>query len=349
MLHKYVSDLYDVKENSIEFDGCLEHEIGLFPVVPNIRVITQISSEKYERRRCKSNMVFIPNHKWTKPLSLEYNGIEYPLTFGYTRAIRKLLESVDDKHALVFFWDENEQKYYTKGIEALDSFRNGDLTSQVYIVEIQNSMKWVMSVCNIPLVGYENGSYVSSDKILTDTNEKIESITKEIDELAKMHPECKYDKDVWKKICQEILEAEHGTSFVLFCNPTDAKKEAERISSYRRGIMPKQPQDFSEAVIREEYLKQNIAIDGGLIFDISGLCYAYGCIFDGMLPIITGSEKYRFKGKESKGSRHNSMLLYIFLKNHSEDYNEYSMNCIGVVFSDDYDVTPVDGKGMLRS
>ena len=343
MLYNYVNDNYFPEERTSWYDTCIEKEICLFPNAPNIRVITQISSEKYERKQCQSNMVFLPNSEEAKPLTLEYYGITYPFDLYNTRAIRKLLESVDSEHALVFVWDEVKEMYYTRGVDSLSAFESGDMSSESYIVKITNSMTWLISVCGIPLLGYKNGNYVTSNDIQQDSEEKINSIINKIAKLAQKNSIHQYDENVWHDICSDIINAGHGTSFVLYVDSNEAKKEAERLSKYKRGIMPKKPQNFFESLIRNEYLKQNIAIDGGLVFDISGRCYAYGCIFDGTLPEIFDAQPSQFEGMSSRGSRFNSMLLYIYLKNHSSDCKDFYEKCLGVVFSDDYSVDSITG------
>ncbi len=337
MLWQYVSQRVSSMLTTItnaQVDKKLEEEVSLFPCFPNIRVITQVSSEEYERKQCQSNMVFVPEEMETPPLPLEYNGVRYYFDIDNTRAIRKLLESVDEDHALVFFWDREKRKYYTAGVDSIGKYEDDDsnIHLPVYVVRIRSAMVWVISVCNVLLFGYKKGAYVSGNQILKDKGEKIEKIIKDINHLANTTGSCSYSEDVWNNICDDILEAKHGTSFVIFADTNDAIEEANRLSKFKRGILTKDPQQYSDDNIRKEFLKQNSAIDGGLVFDLLGQCYAYGCIFDGTLP---SDEDTQFEGTSSRGARYNSMLLYIYLKNHiSNDVRKNT--CLGVVFSDDY-------------
>lgn len=307
-------------------------EVLRIPSFPDIGIITQISSEEYERKQCHSNMIFIPQEMSTPKLPLEYDSVKYYLEINDTRAIRKLLESVDADHALVFFWDNNEKKYYTAGVDLIDKYVKCHSPLPVYVVRIMSAMVWVISVCNVLLLGYKKGEYVSGNQILKDKNEKIEKIIRDINDWATKAALYLSGANVWENICNDILEARHGTSFVLFGNTAEAENEARRLSKFQRAILTKDPQDYSNDKVCKEFLKQNSAIDGGLVFDISGKCFAYGCIFDGTLPSVPGAQ---FKGNSGRGARYNSMSLYIYMNNYA------SKVCMGVVFSDDYSVDTI--------
>ena len=78
------------------------HQCKLFPSFPDTDLIIALSGQRYEKMDCYSNMVFLPEQYRGKIcMDTEYENV-VPLCEMKLRSIRKLLESVDTFHCLVF-------------------------------------------------------------------------------------------------------------------------------------------------------------------------------------------------------------------------------------------------------
>ncbi len=331
------------KKGIREFEDDIDNYYYSFPNAPNLRIITAISSTKYERRNFKSNIVFIPeNTSIAENPKIVYNNIKYTFEHKNIRAIRKILESIDEDHVLVFKYCDGN--YISYGMDELKVYES----KPVYIAKITNYLEWVISLGSCDMMGYKNGEYVSCSQILQDSSEKasflIDGIAEFIDTTA---------KTTWESIADTIVKG-HGVSFVIFQNNDQNDEiasnqnksitnEVERFKKSNRCIQPDDVIDFNDENL-SNYLSQITKIDGGLIFDSYGKCYAYGVIFDGDIP----NEKQKkitqkdYDGNNERGSRYNSMKLYIYnmciMKN---------ISCIGVVYSDDGSVDIIGNTDLL--
>lgn len=156
------------------------------------------------------------------------------------------------------------------------------------------------------------------------------------------------------RIVEEIRTQEHGTGIIFFPPPpkkqddksadtskeqneekkneteisNNPEKEAERLcTDCHRGFRLKEKVNLSvgleqeksgkkEKTLNQKLLKGLTSIDGVLLADYAGNCYAFGVILDG---------KASKHGSPAKGARHNSLLAYI----------EEREGCIAVVVSED--------------
>ena len=103
-----------------------------------------------------------------------------------------------------------------------------------------------------------------------------------------------------ERINKIILQAEeqaHGT-ILIFGNTKDIKNEAKRLANYGRGIII-----APINMINKKLIVPNIAaIDGAIMLDYEGICYAIGVILDGDTVA---------KGKTERGARYNSAINYV--------------------------------------
>jgi len=122
-----------------------------------------------------------------------------------------------------------------------------------------------------------------------------------------------YDEEVLLKIVESAIEEKHGTMLVI---TTAAETEAVRLSDCCIPIDP------------TPYLSTDIdvtAIDGAVLCDPFGICYAIGLILDGVHENANGENR-------SRGARYNSARRY------SVWFNKPS---IIIIVSEDGDVTIV--------
>ena len=281
----------------------------LLPNAPDSDIVTQISATSYERNECKEkNLVFIPslvhlNKKEQSTLVDIHISPRTNIEFSMlnVRLLRKMLQPINNSHCLVFV-QKNDGTYGVIGIGSLKEIVE---KYQCYVFTIKKHMTWYLRIGKVNAFGFENGKYKNvydiENKI--DKNDTIEKIKATIPN---------FDEDSFKKLIDTL---EHGTSFVIFEKKEKAIKEAKRLASQKagRGFLLSPALAFSA-----QNMSQITDIDGGLIFDIEAKCYAYGCIFDGKVP-------KGFEGNSGRGSRYNSIKLYV----------QTTKQCVGVIYSDD--------------
>lgn len=107
-------------------------------------------------------------------------------------------------------------------------------------------------------------------------------------------------------LVHEAERKEHGTMLLV---TKDAKQEAQRLGNQATPIRPE--------VLTPELLCNLTPIDGAVVLDPEGTCYAIGAILDGMATE---------EGNPARGARYNSAVRYIATSKHP---------CITIVISED--------------
>ena len=119
----------------------------------------------------------------------------------------------------------------------------------------------------------------------------------------------KEDSDHFLDLCQAAVEQRHGSMLVV---AEDAECEAARLQSQGTRIEPTK--------LTPKLYRQVSGIDGAVLVDPHGVCYAIGVILDGPAhPACT----------PSRGARYNSGIRYV----HATD-----TQCLAVIVSDDQTV-----------
>lgn len=104
------------------------------------------------------------------------------------------------------------------------------------------------------------------------------------------------------RIISEVTKCDHG-ALLIFASANIAKRESIRLAqNRRRGMSTSLPIDFSKESELDLKFPQLTSIDGALILDFDGNCYAYGVILDGIA---------KGKGEQGRGARYNSAITYI--------------------------------------
>lgn len=148
-------------------------------------------------------------------------------------------------------------------------------------------------------------------------------IKAEGEEFIKKEFKAKYKK-VFNKDCSkglmEIFEGaivqEHGTVAVIL-DHDHSYNEAERLVAVSTGT------EVESRTLKAEYIHSITAIDGAVIFDESGICYAIGVILDGDESI---------EGNSERGARFNSTLKYV------KTCEESGKRALALVVSEDRNV-----------
>lgn len=286
-----------------------------FPDFPDLNLVINLSGQVYEGKYCNTHILFLSRYYENYPLSYVVRYAE-PICFKpkNLRFIRKLLESVDSQHCLVMKVVDDE--YYAVGTTS----KNIADKLMAPLVSIFGHMKWQAAIKNQNLFKYENGGFSPVNTGKLDPFELSKSLSEAFNGRIE-----KKAMDTLCEIADILSNMGHGTSIVIFCNRRSYLAEIVRLThtDSGHGIKLDKEIDFSLLSSREEketILKQITKIDGGLVFDINGKCGAISCVFDGKV-----SKKYKH-GSGSRGSRYNSMMLYI---------KTLRAKAFGVVVSDD--------------
>jgi hypothetical protein len=125
------------------------------------------------------------------------------------------------------------------------------------------------------------------------------------------------NKDALWDIIEAAADQKHGTMIVI---SSAAQKEAERLSD--QSTVLREPVKLVDKLLKETLLMLT-SIDGALLVDPQGTCYAAGVILDGLA--IKG------KGTSSRGARYNSAIRYVYGTTTDPSKGE----CLAVVVSKD--------------
>lgn len=213
------------------------------------------------------------------------------------RQIRKLLEMSSEKNALVI--DEGK----LIGIYKQDGSAGTG-------IRFKGNGKWQLYT-NItdPLIQFNAVTFELIDQSL---EERV------MRSLKSVFGNKNYDAIIW--IVKMASKQKHGTTIIVSEN---AEEESRRLAEFNRAIMI-DPVQIDDA----EVLLSLTAIDGALMADITGKCFAIGVILDG---------EALSKGNTARGARYNSAITYV-------DYWKKDNGAVAIVVSadDSVDVYPVD-------
>ena len=135
--------------------------------------------------------------------------------------------------------------------------------------------------------------------------------------------------EIISNLVSATASCEHG-AILIFADHETIVTEARRLSENYRGIYQKNPTKLVTAendAILDTLLRLS-SIDGAILSDFQGNCFAFGVILDGIVKI---------PGNSDRGSRLNSTKTYIESKILNKDgkYDSSSPRYVGVVRSED--------------
>lgn len=188
------------------------------------------------------------------------------------KKIRKLLEMTQDELSLLMN-DQGE-------VFAIGKMRE-ESDCEFYKVCFTNFLEWKF---------YKNGEeYLGFNNMLPSFPEKGTGIQKEdIEELRKTFGKRRLNK--LKRIIESAIKQKHGTMVVFTEN---AKDEVARLEASAIPIKPTK--------LGNKQIEAVTSIDGALVCDEEGVCYAIGTILDGRASNEADS---------SRGARYNSAIRY---------------------------------------
>lgn len=248
-----------------------------------------LSSQPYEGRPCKGTICFLKKNLQEYTLSMKFENEEFLLERPL-RENRKLLEMTDEQRALII----NEG--YIVGI--------GDVELADKRIMFHGNGRWSFNTSdNKTLFKCDSGRIqITSSAEVSDIQWRL---TEQFEE------EC--DIQILMKIIRAASEQKHGTGIIII---DDAEGEANRLYEAGRDIMIK-PLFLGNHI---DTILLMTKIDGAIIIDPYGTCYAVGAIVDG-IAVVTGST--------ARGARYNSLANYVAWQQTEK------RKCLAIIISED--------------
>lgn len=294
------------RQNKYRFMDWYIEALAELYIIPDLETIKQISYESYERRSADATMYLIEEEKLNN--LCEEGGIirwsdEYanPCTFNDLYSVRKMLETCKTGARSLLASFEKNPKILGVVTEEFLNRNLGNEKSTFFVFSGRG--EWNLVYGGETVLLYKAGNFFLEDKHAAKNLE------------TEFCSNCTADYEIFRPILERLRDyQEHGALMII---GDDAKKEARRLCALvDRGIMI-QPLDLKDE--KNITLVDGIAsIDGALLVDPKGICYAYGVILDGE-AVVTGDR--------GRGSRYNSSYNYIHL--------DKSKNRYAVVVSED--------------
>ncbi len=262
----------------------------------DLNIITDISGSYYEGAKCNSALVFKIGSSRPKGVFFsEKDHVE--VKKENIKNLRKILEMCQGNQFILVERDSN-LKWLAKGL-CDNIFDTNDI-----LFRITDHMFWEMQIGNRFSVCYKYGKY------------KISQATKKLKEFKEIYNKafCKKANHYLENVFDLAMAQPHGTCIIILDNGA-VKGEINRLLASSSGIAV-----TPEIQIPKRFILGITSIDGAVIMDSCGKCYAIGTILDGSAEIV---------GERAHGARHNSVMRYIKTK-----HNE-GIKGIGIIFSED--------------
>jgi hypothetical protein len=193
-----------------------------------------------------------------------------------TRRARKLLQLAHEGLML------HTNSEVILGLARVKKYDSKD--EDVFLVKFMGHHHWQVIHNEQVLMGVKNGQpYLPKPDF--DEGKLKQDLTRIFQNLTNNHTECLLSLVV------EAIKEKHGTMLMI---SSDAKQESERLKSQSTAIAPK--------TMTAELLANLTSIDGAILLDPEGTCYAAGVILDGMASD---------EGDPARGARYNSAIRYI--------------------------------------
>jgi hypothetical protein len=232
-----------------------------------------IASLRYEGEEGWGKMVVASKNHPNVQLMLE---LKEPIKVSDFRKVRKFLELSDDDLLII------SDSTLIYGIGKLVGDYDPSKES-LFTIRFLSHFKWELQHDNtsMMIVEYKQprlpNEKIDRDKFYLDLRRIFKGIEKpQLD-------------DLWE-ITMEVIKQRHGTMLVITDN---AKNEALRLG---KQSLPLQPLKLTTG-----FVNQITSIDGSILLDRDGMCYAIGVILDGLATN---------KGDSSRGARYNSAVRY---------------------------------------
>ncbi len=255
----------------------------------NISDLHIISSTPYEGAECHGNLLITDT---TPDISLSEK-----VHISEHKRIRKLLETTNSGFILLV--DSLDDKAY--GFKIVDSKIDSKIHMGLHI-DFEGRFSWSCEINSFPMFSFEK----------MQVNLPIEN-NNEMEEFQSKLGIFEISGENTQLLIPFLIEAKnqkHGTMLVIL-EEENAKSEAQRLAQSSTSIIPSK--------IEPSSILRMSSIDGAIIVDTKGNCYAFGVILDGK----------SVNGDPSRGARYNSALRYL------KQLEEKNTSCLIVVVSED--------------
>lgn len=219
-----------------------------------------------------------------------------PVEINNHRGIRKLLEITT--RGLNLLCDAS----HVYGVGQVDEEEYDESQEDLFVIEFTDHYTWKLLHADNELMEVSYGLPKLPAKLLS--RQAFKRM------LSQTFPEM--SQNALKRLWRIFKEASHQKSGTMVVISDHAKEEAERLKGQSTPIFP--------IHLTHKLILPLSAIDGAILIDQHGICYAIGVILDGQ---ASG------KGNRARGARYNSAIQYI-------DYAVFKKHsCIIVVVSED--------------
>ncbi|MBQ4514731.1 MAG: diadenylate cyclase [Anaerolineaceae bacterium] len=243
-----------------------------------------IASAPYEKEQ-NHGVLWNYNEAVKKNAFIKFEN-SIPIGKENVRQVRKLLEMSDSDNVLLI---ENGSVI---GIYLRNSNDAGTG------IEFHGNGKWnIFTHVNQSLLFFNSVTFQIKDQSF---NNRLKTAIQSI-----FGTDCNSEK--LSQIVEIAKKQSHGTTIVILKN---VQQECIRLSESNRAIK------LNPTEINEKNILSLTAIDGAILLDTDGFCYAIGAILDGVAEI---------NGDTSRGSRYNSALTYVDYQMHHNNQKVLSI------------------------
>lgn len=234
--------------------------------------ITSISSRLYENQEIHGQLVFISNKHHHINNEVTFRK---PISLYEANMARKIIEMSGQGLDCICQGEA--------GIRGL-----GEVTGEIFRIRFTGHYTWDLYFGDTLLMQVHYGVPTLPKPRLKKGD--FTSLVQRIFNGGKTDPE-----RLWQ-IVEGAMSQSHGTMVVV---STNADAESHRLQQQSIGVM--------QAELDAELVRRLSSIDGAILIDPMGVCYAVGVILDGLATE---------KGDPSRGARYNSALRYVTTVKH---------------------------------
>lgn len=315
---KYINYFNKIMTNGNNYSNIIQH-------------LNIISSTPYEGKYNKAKLAIFKRVEDLKSYIIENKNyvIEFEkyIKINNYKSVRKALEMSNDEWAII------SDSTNICGLAKIDKIIN----EKASIIDFTDYFEYRISIDHLVEAPFYNLDKQIGDKIpfkflyklyfkygnpiLDETKENKDNESNIIDLISR---EFEYLSNDEKKNIEDIIDAitdqKKGSMLVI---SNHAQKESEHLEYQSTLIKPRK--------LNKEIVEKISCIDGSVLIDEYGICYAIGVILDG--PAC----KY---GDKSRGARYNSAIKYIHDRVKNNDNSKHK--CIAIVKSEDGMIDVID-------
>lgn len=274
--------------------------------------INKLSWKTHEGELAGGEIYFIHWDNYHLDMPVEF---KHPAELSNTEAARKLIEMAGAKKLSQGAGSKLHLVSHGHAIDGIGGLKELEdeydrYNSHVFIVRFRGYYKW-------ELWDQDGGIMMQVISGVPSLPRELISKEKFKDHVRRTFTQSSPDEDALWNIVDTAVQQKHGTMIVI---SSAAAEEADRLEE--QSTVLREPVKLVDDLL-DETLLMLTSIDGALLVDPSGTCYAAGVILDG--------NAVKGKGTSSRGARYNSAIRYVYGARNDGDRGE----CLAVVVSKD--------------